>query len=156
MTDQHERRSRLMQYKIKEKSWDLEDLKKHNRIAKDALAQADKALNEVDNAIGETEDVIRQALCGRIDLDLEVVETARQYLTLQQALREQRLMEQQQATQKMDQAETQLKHAALYVKALEQIKGKSDREISRVRENKLSEQIAELWLQRYGSCEWQR
>lgn len=154
MTNDHERRSRLMRFKIKQKSWDLEDLKKQNRNAKETLAEADEALNEVEHVIGQTEDVIRQAFLGRPDLDLQVVQSARHYLAEQQALRKQRFKEQQRAAQKLDQAESRLKQAALYVKALEQIKAKSDREIGRVQENQISEQLAELWLQRFGHKQW--
>lgn len=154
MTTDHERRSRLMRFKIKQTSWDLEDLKKVNRNAKDALMQADEALHEVETVIGETEKTIRQALEGRIDLDLEVIETARQFLAEQQVLRKQRCKEQQQATQRLEQTESRLKQAALYVKALEQIKATSDKEIGRLQENQMVEQITELWMQRYGRDQW--
>jgi hypothetical protein len=144
-----------MRLKIKQTSWDLEDLKKDHRNAKDALMQADAALDEVETVIGETEKTIRQALEGQIDLDLEVIETARQFLAEQQVLRKQRCKEQQQATQRLEQTESRLKHAALYVKALEQIKAASDKEICRLQENQMAEQTTELWMQRYGQDQWQ-
>lgn len=155
MTTNHERRSRLMRLKIKQTSWDLEDLKKDNRNAKDALMQADEALEEVETVIGETEKTIRRALEGQIDLDLEVIETALQFLAEQQVLRQQRCKQQQQAAQRLSQTESRLKQAALYVKALEQIKATSDKEICRLQENQMVEQTTELWMQRYGQDQWQ-
>ena len=150
MTTNHERRSRLMGFKIKQTSWDLEDLKQANRNAIKALELADKKLNEVEAVIGETEKTIRKAMDGEISMDLEVIEAARQFLSEQQTVRQQRSNEQRNASQKLDQAESKLKQTALYVKALEQIKESSDQELGRQTENRIAEQIADLWLQRYG------
>lgn len=155
MTENHERRSRLMGFKIKQSSWDLEDLKKANRNAKDALELADRALSDVDSVIGKTESTIRKAMDGEILMDLEVIEAARQFLTDQQALRIQRSNEQQKASQMLDQAENRLKQTSLYVKALEQIKESSDKEIGRQKDNRIAEQNADLWLQRYEKGQWQ-
>lgn len=150
MSTNHERRSRLMGFKIKEQSWGLEDLKKRNRMAQEALTKADEALREIENAIDDAENSIRHVYMKQPVLDLEAIDAARQFLAEQQGLRLRRSKEQQRAAQRVQQAETQLKQKALYVKALEQVKAASDTEISRVRENKLSDQLAELWCQRYG------
>lgn len=150
MSTNHERRSRLMGFKIKEQSWGLEDLKKRNRIAQEELMQADKALGEIEAAIEAAEKSLRQVYEEHPLLDLEAIEAARKFLSEQQGLRVHRSREQQRAAQRVEQAETQLRQAALYVKALEQAKAASDSEISRVRENKLAEHLTELWCQRYG------
>lgn len=150
MSTNHERRSRLMGFKIKEQSWGLEDLKKRNRIAQEELMQADKALGEIEAAIDAAEKSLRQVYMEHPVLDLEAIEAARQFLSEQQGQRVHRSREQQRAAQRVEQAETQLRQAALYVKALEQAKAASDNEISRVRENKLAEHLTELWYQRYG------
>jgi DNA repair photolyase len=156
MTINHQRRSRLMQLEIKQRSWDLEALKKRNRDAKDALTKAKASLRQIEASIEAAEQTIRQAFQGQLNLDLETISAARQYLTEQLGLRTRRAMEQQRAAQKVDLAESRLKQTALYVKALEQIKAVSDKEIHRIEENRMAEHHAELWYQRYEGNIWQK
>jgi hypothetical protein len=156
MTINHQRRSRLMQIEIKQQSWDLEALKKRNGDAKDALTKAEASLREIEASIKEAEQTIRQAFQGQLNLDLEAISAAREYLTEQQGLRTKRAMEQRRAAQTVDLAQTRLKQAALYVKALEQIKAVSDKEIHRIEEIRMAEHHAELWYQRYEGNLWQK
>jgi cysteinyl-tRNA synthetase len=156
MTINHQRRSRLMQLGIKQQSWELEELKKRNRDAKDALTKAKDSLRRIEASIKEAEQTIRQAFQGQLNLELEAISAARQYLTEQQGLRIRQAMEQQRAAQTVDLAETRLKQTALYIKALEQIKAVSDKEIDRIEENRMAEHHAELWYQRYEGNLWQK
>lgn len=154
MTANHERRSRLVGFTIKQHSWDLEALKDRNRTALDQLAQANKKLHEIEALIEQSEKTIRRAMDGESSLDLVAIQSARQFLADQQGLRKGNLMEQQRATQRARQAETRLKEAKLYIKALKQVKAKSDRASKQAQEKRADEQNAELWMQRYGRAEW--
>jgi cysteinyl-tRNA synthetase len=145
-----------MQLEIKQQSWELEELKRRNRDAKDALAKANESLHKIEASIKEAEQTIRQALQGQLNLELEAMSAARQYVTEQLGFRIKRAMEQRRAAQTVDLAEIRLKQTALNVKALEQIKAASDKEIDRIEENRMAEHHAELWYQRYEGNLWQK
>lgn len=154
MSINHERRSRLLEITLKQNAWTLETLMERNRLAMDKLAQVDGVLHEIDSVIDHAEATIRRDMSRQSSLDVAALMEARQFLDDQQCLRGMKLQEQQRATQRVHQAEAHLKQEMLFDKALKQVKETSDREITRDREKRLTEQNAELWMQGYGRELW--
>ena len=87
-------------------------------------------------------------------MDLSAIQGANRFMADQMDIQKRRQKEFARVNQRTNQAETQLKQEALYIKALEQVKEKSDKEITRDREKKRNEHNTELWMQRFGRNEW--
>jgi hypothetical protein len=155
MTINHERRSKLVGFTIRQHSWELETLQDRNRRMAVALAQINEELRQIEMVIQQTESRIRRTLAGESSMDLVALQTARQFLAELQEHRRGKTLEQQRTAQRARKAEIQLKEATLYVKALKQIKATSDKEVWAAQEKKMAEQNAELWLQRQGRKRWQ-
>lgn len=145
------RRSRLTELAAKRQSWDLEDLKAKQRLALDAFEKAEKAVEEVAEDISRAEQHLGRVMSGQCSLNLAEIEAIRIYMSEQQSRYKKFLANFRRASIIADQANSRVKHAALAVRALGNVKHKADTEVLALSEQDLLEQNMELWLQRaYG------
>ncbi len=147
MRDDPNRRSKLTGLAVQEKTWDLEHLKVRQRAAVERFETAATAADEVAREIENTHGQLSRALNGESVLDLGTIQATRAYLAERSNLHKQCVAELRGAAQQASQADIQVRHATLSVRALERVKGRADRTIREIMEMRLQELDIELWMQ---------
>ncbi|TQV73414.1 hypothetical protein FKG94_17065 [Exilibacterium tricleocarpae] len=147
MSSDYERRARQADISIRVESREVEKLRLRQQQASASLVAAQQALDEVEAAIAATESAMHKAVTAGPSLDLDALQAARHYLAERYRTRQQGQALLQRAQQKAAQADTELKQAALQVKALERVRETSQKTVLREREKRSNEQLTEQWLQ---------
>lgn len=141
------RRSKLANFAIQEKNWKLEQLKSRQRAASERYASAATAANELARKIDQSQEELNRALNDETALDLDTIQSARAYLFQCHDLQQEYNANLRNAAVQAAQADVDVRHAALTVRALEQVKGRADQEVRRALETRSQESDIELWMQ---------
>lgn len=147
MQNNPDRRRKLSGIAVREKTWDLEDLKDRQRVAVQRFETAATAASELEREIENTQGQLTRALNGERSLDLGTIQATRVYITERSSLHKQYVAELRHAAHQASEADVQVRHAALTVRALERVHDRAHREVRQNTVKRLSELDIELWLQ---------
>ena len=142
------RRSKLTGLAVQEKSWDLQALRDRQRLAAEQFETAATAASELAREIEDTQGQLSATLNGERPMDLDSIQATRAWIADRSSLHKQYVAELRRAAHQASQAEIQVRHAALTVRALERVKDRADREVRKSVVLRTQELDIELWLQR--------